>query len=193
MNKWIDCNPWDRRTKVGDIGYLVETLNTNNGCTSFSLHDRPKRTNRSHAPRLTGWCGTTNNMNATACGAWKVVKVNKAGDRALIVRLEGADLACFLATDGYDHLMPDDLKDAWIAGDEDGDEAVCDLYNDHGIDAVIATTRPGHVSWDDAARSAHAHKTANVADDMREVYYAGYQYGAKARVETMLREHEAGK
>ena len=47
--KWIDCS-YD--TVVGEIGYLVETINTSTGRTSWSLRDRPLHTNQSGEPRL---------------------------------------------------------------------------------------------------------------------------------------------
>lgn len=187
MSMWIDCNPWESNVKVGGVGYLVETVNTNNGRTSFALHERPKRTNRSHEAVLVGWCGTTNNMDHTAKGVWKVVQVNKAGDRARIVRLHGPNLATFLAQDGHPDLMPKAIRDAWIAGDEDGDEAACEVRWEHGIDGIH------DIAWEARARNANAHKAANIPDDQREVYYAGYEYGAKQRVQAILVEHESGK
>lgn len=104
MNKWIDCDSYS--TKIGAIGYLVETLNTNNGATSFSLHDRPLRTNQSLQPRIDGWCGETDNRSRHARGVWRIARTNKAGDRAQIVRLDGAERDAFLESDGYPELIP---------------------------------------------------------------------------------------
>lgn len=104
MNKWINCD--DYSTKIGTVGYLVEVWNSNTGGTSFHLYERPLHTNRSNEPRLQGWCGEDNNRSKTARGAWKVVRQNKAGDRAQIVKLAGDDLAAFLETDGYPELIP---------------------------------------------------------------------------------------
>lgn len=107
---WIDCD--DLTTKLGTIGYLVETVDTNNGRTTFSLQERPLRTNQSREPRLTGWCGETNNRSRTARGAWRVTRVNGAGDRAQIVQVKGAELAAFLDRDGYPDLAPESARAA---------------------------------------------------------------------------------
>jgi hypothetical protein len=102
MNKWIDFENYSMG--VGDSGYLVSR--TKNGRASFALHERPLRTNQSNQPTLDGWCGETDNVSRFARGAWRVARMNKAGDRAQIVRLEGADLAEFLERDGYPELIP---------------------------------------------------------------------------------------
>ncbi len=101
MNMWIDSS--DER---GTIGYLVETIDNNNrGRASFSLRERPLRTNQSNEPRLSGWCGETDNRSRHASGVWQVIRVNKAGGRAQIRRLEGDALAAFLETDGHPDLI----------------------------------------------------------------------------------------
>lgn len=103
MAKWIDC--WD--FNVGAIGYLVSTDNSNHRTWDvLSLRERPLRTNRSHEPRLHGWCGEDNNVSRHAMGVWKVVRKNAIGDRAMIVQLKGAELAAFLRQDGYPELIP---------------------------------------------------------------------------------------
>lgn len=103
MNKWIDSD-----ATTGTTGYLVETINNNaRGAQSFSIRERPLRTNQSNEPRLSGWCGETNNLSRFARGVWKVVRTNKDGTRAQIVRVEGADLAAFLEADGYPELIPE--------------------------------------------------------------------------------------
>jgi len=93
MNKWIDIYNDVSTSKIGDVGYLVETLNTSNGVRLFSIRDRPLRTNQSREPRLYDWCGETDNKSRYARGAWKIVRLNRACDRAQIVRLEGEELA----------------------------------------------------------------------------------------------------
>ena len=109
MAHWIDCG-FD--TQIGAVGYLVETLNTSNGRTTFSLWERPLRTNVSHEPRLSGWCGETNNRSRYAKGVAKVAKLNARGDRAMVSPLTGADLAAFLAGDGHPELIPTELRKA---------------------------------------------------------------------------------
>lgn len=102
---WIDLN--DYTAGVGTIGYLVETTNNNaRGAVTYSLRDRPLRTNQSLQPRLTGWCGETDGKSRRAKGVWRVTRVNKAGDRAQIARIEGAELATFLENDGHPDLIP---------------------------------------------------------------------------------------
>lgn len=98
---WIDNGEMDT---VGTIGYLVET--SSNGSASFSLRERPLRTNQSLQPRLFGWCGETDNKSRTARGVWRIDATNKSGDRAKISKLAGSDLAEFLERDGYPELIP---------------------------------------------------------------------------------------
>ena len=100
MDRWIDADIGN----VGQIGYLVETVY--NGRTSWSLRERPLRTNRSNEPRLTGWCGETDNRSRTAHGVWKVARINGTGDRAQIVPVDGDELARFLEADGHPDLIP---------------------------------------------------------------------------------------
>ena len=186
---WIDCDVYDFNptATIGTHGYLVRTLNTSNGVESHSLRERPLRTNQSHEPRLTGWCGETDNRSRYAVGVWKIVQVNKARDRVRIVRLHGADLACFLADDGHPDLMPAALAKVWEQGTLDGDEAVCDLYNSEGAETVVASS----VSWGDAAKAKGTHKAAGVSDEMAPIYYAAYDRGAKDRVAEMRNDHAA--
>ena len=102
MNRWIDSY-----ATVSTTGYLVETVNNNRGsASSFSLRERPLRTNQSLQPRLTGWCGETDNQSRFARGVWTVVQTNKAGDRARIAEVKGEALAAFLERDGYPELIP---------------------------------------------------------------------------------------
>ena len=108
MTKWIDADVYgEGPSKVGEVGYLVERIDENNCCaTSYALYMSPQRTNRSREPRLTGWCGTTNNICKNACGVWRVVRVNHAGDRIQIARLNGVELDAFLRESGYPELVP---------------------------------------------------------------------------------------
>jgi hypothetical protein len=103
---WIDGDFYAH--KPGDIGYLVESLDTNTGRTSWWLSERPIRTNRSLQPRIAGWCGETDNRSRYARGVARVVSVNKAGDRIRIACLTGKALAEALEADGYPELIPAD-------------------------------------------------------------------------------------
>lgn len=102
MSKWIDISD-NETTAIGTIGYLVGT--TSAGRETFSLRERPLRTNQSNEPRLYGWCGETNNKSRAAYGVWKIVRVNKAGDRAQIVMLHAAELTAWLEADGHPGLI----------------------------------------------------------------------------------------
>lgn len=106
MSQWIDVGYGDAKRAVGDIGYLVETCNSNTGREYLALRERPLRTNRSGVPHLRGWCGETDNQSRTAKGVAKIVRVNKAQDRAQIVAVTGDDLVAFLEADGYPELIP---------------------------------------------------------------------------------------
>lgn len=96
---WIDSDSYEN--KIGDLRYLVETLNTSNGRTSWSLYERPLRTNQSHQPRLNGWCGETDNRSRYARGVVRVMALNAAGDRCRIAQVTGDELQAFLERDGF--------------------------------------------------------------------------------------------
>lgn len=100
---WIDADHYE--TTPGTTGFLVETLNTSNGGTRWSLQGRPLHTNQSREPRLTGWCGETDNRSRHAHGMARVVRVTP-NDRALLVRLRGPELAAALELAGWPELVP---------------------------------------------------------------------------------------
>ncbi len=100
--KWVDEQ---EQYKVGDKAFLIEFYNENSGGTRYQLRDQPAYTNRTNEPRLTGWCGSYNNVSTDGGGAWKVVRIAKSG-RYLIQELEGAELAEFLEEMGYPELVP---------------------------------------------------------------------------------------
>jgi hypothetical protein len=106
--QWID----GEGLSVGDIGFLVETHNVDHDATSYGLYQRPCHTNQSHEPRLTGWCGATNNTSRHATGLARVVKVALNG-RVQIVPVTGAEGAAWLSdVAGYPELVPDEWKQA---------------------------------------------------------------------------------
>lgn len=107
---WIEEQGYDGRGYglgygLGDQAFLVSFSNTSSGSTGYVLRDQPAYTNRSNKPRLTGWCGTYNNVATYGEGAWKVVRIAKSG-RYLIQRLEDTELAEFLEEMGYPELIP---------------------------------------------------------------------------------------
>lgn len=100
--RWIGPDPL---LAVGDMGFLVENYNESTGGSQFFLRDTPAYTNRSHEPRLSGWCGTWNNIGTHGHGIARVIRVARNG-RALVSSLEGAELAAALEEFGYPELMP---------------------------------------------------------------------------------------
>lgn len=128
MATWIDC---EYGTEIGTIGYLVETTNNNTGHTTWSLRERPLRTNQSNEARLSGWCGETDNRSRFAHGVARVAKVSATTMRAQVKKLDGADLAAHLYRDGHPDLIPMDLRGSLVVvglkgGDaSDAKAAVC--------------------------------------------------------------------
>lgn len=188
MQMWIDSSAHDMTT--GDVGYLVRTVDNNNrGSESYALRERPLRTNRSNEPRLEGWCGETDNRSRHAVGVWKVVQVNKAGDRARISRLVGEDLVVFLRGDGHPNLVPENLRDvaeAIEAGEEDGAEEATNVYNEQGAEVVRATLKPGHLGWDEQAAGARTHAMRGIPEDFAPAYYRAYERSARATAERLV-------
>ena len=99
--RWI--GPDDTLT-VGTIGFLIEHSNENTGVSRFELRDTPPYTNRSHEPRLTGWCGTWNNVGTYGQGMARVKRLARNG-RALVRKLDGDELAAALEELGYPELL----------------------------------------------------------------------------------------
>ena len=100
--KWIEQQ---EHVALGDKAFLVSFSNENSGSTRYILRSQPAYTNRSSEPRLTGWCGSYNNVATEGEGAWKVIRIAKSG-RYLIERLEGVELEEFLEEMGYPELIP---------------------------------------------------------------------------------------
>jgi len=96
----------DETLEVGSNGFLIENSNPYDGWNRYELRDTPAFTNRSHEPRLHGWCGSYNNVSTYGHGFWVVTKVAKNG-RALIKELDGDELAAALEELGYPELIGD--------------------------------------------------------------------------------------
>lgn len=103
MAQWIDESAEDGY-QIGQVGFLTRT-SPQGKADIWRLCDRPLRTNQSHEPRLTGWCGETNNVNRNAEGMARVVRIARNG-RALVMPLEGAELTAALEELGYPELDP---------------------------------------------------------------------------------------
>jgi hypothetical protein len=101
---WIDGDCYSNQS-VGDVGYLVERTNHNRRSTTMRLQDRPPYTNQSYQPRLTGWCGETDNISVTGHGMARVVRVATNG-RLMITRIHGAELSAALEQTGFPELDP---------------------------------------------------------------------------------------
>ena len=102
MTKTMWIGP-DDGVSVGDTGFLIETSNPITGMDNYRLSDLPAHTNQSNQPRLTGWCGTYNDVSTDAVGVWRVESAAKNG-RLKIQRLEGDDLHAALDELGYPDL-----------------------------------------------------------------------------------------
>lgn len=100
---WIDF--YGFASDIGRHYYLARTLDTSTGRERWSLRERPCRTNRSGDATLGGWCGETNNLSLYALGVCKIVRLNEAGDRAMVAKVTGAHLGAFLERDGYPGLV----------------------------------------------------------------------------------------
>ena len=100
MNKWID----GETLSVGDIGFLVSRDHTSSRApATYHIGARPAHTNSSHQPRLTGWCGETNNVSIHAHGLARVVRTARNG-RAQVVALTAEEIPAALETLGYPEL-----------------------------------------------------------------------------------------
>ena len=101
MAIWIDEFSSYSNT-IGDIGFLIRSNDENHGnACRYRLSDHAARTNRSHEPKLEGWCGTTNNICVTACGMARVSRIAKNG-RVCLVSVENPDeVAAALEELGY--------------------------------------------------------------------------------------------
>lgn len=66
--------------RPGQTVYPVRYRHIRRGDEWLKLRLRPGRTNLSHAPRTRGWLGTTNDVEATALGAYTVVDVRERVD-----------------------------------------------------------------------------------------------------------------
>ena len=62
----------DRYPAVGTILFASVVTFTNTGHTRVDVSDLPCRKNMSGEPCADGWCGTTNNVDVQAIGAYRV-------------------------------------------------------------------------------------------------------------------------
>jgi hypothetical protein len=102
QGRWIGP---DDGLAVGVVGFLILRSNNNDRSERYVLSDWPAQTNVSREPRLTGWCGETNNVSTHAEGLVRVERMARNG-RAYVVQLAGADLRAALEELGYPELAP---------------------------------------------------------------------------------------
>jgi hypothetical protein len=89
---------------VGQVGFLLEEQNVAvNGDEVFSLCDHPGHTDFSHAARLSGWLGTTDDIYRAAHGLGRVTRIARNG-RALVVALTSDEQVAALEELGYPDL-----------------------------------------------------------------------------------------
>lgn len=104
MARYIDTTE-DMDLKIGTVGFLIESDNPYSGSARAYLSDRPAHTNQSNEPRLSGWCGSYNDVSTYGRGLWRVVKILPNG-RVKIEEVIGEDLASALEDLGYPELVP---------------------------------------------------------------------------------------
>lgn len=81
--KWIGP---DDKLELGQTGFLILHCPEQGG-NRYELRDQPARTNNTHKARLTGWCGSYNNVSTHAEGLGKVIRMARNG-RALVETIE---------------------------------------------------------------------------------------------------------
>lgn len=102
---WIDAMNVDR-AEEGFVGFLIRVSDNSHGGEHYNISDRPAHTNRSHMPKLNGWCGETQNVSVTAEGLARVERITK-NDRALVERVtDPEEVASALEELGYPDLAP---------------------------------------------------------------------------------------
>jgi len=97
---------YDEYAKVGDVGFLVEHSNVLHPRTPSAYHltEHPAHTNMSHAPRLTGWCGTTNDIYIYAHGIGRVARTCRNGRVQYTRVTDPTEVARVLDSLGYPEL-----------------------------------------------------------------------------------------
>lgn len=94
----------DENLSVGDVGFLIERSHERERWTRYEIRHTPPYTNRSHEPKLFGWCGSYNGLSTSGVGLVRVMRVARNG-RAFVEQLEGDDLATALDELGYPDLV----------------------------------------------------------------------------------------
>ena len=98
--RWIDGT-----YELGYVGFIVLRSNPIRHTESVSLTQRPPYTNRSHQPKLYGWCGSWNDTNTYAEGIGCVVRVAHNG-RCQIAEISAREtILAYLEQQGYPDLI----------------------------------------------------------------------------------------
>jgi hypothetical protein len=102
--QWIEEQP---HVLVGGIYFLIET--ENRGTKSYLLSETAPRTNQSHADRLSGWCGTSNDVATFARGLVSVERFARNGrTRISAIKSGGVEEREALEDLGYPALTADE-------------------------------------------------------------------------------------
>ena len=67
--------PWHSDVAPGLTFYAINALFENSGQECIEGRQEPMRKNMSGEVCIDGWCGTTNNINVTAMGRWRISRV----------------------------------------------------------------------------------------------------------------------
>lgn len=102
---WIDAIPaWSRSPDAGSVHFLL-SLQQDGEPAAYVLDGAPALTNRSHEPRLRGYCGAENGLITYAEGLARVLRVAKNG-RVLVEPVSAAspEGLAYLEEAGYPEL-----------------------------------------------------------------------------------------
>lgn len=73
MREWKECpESLKEKLKFQEV-FLIEVFNTSSGTYKYEIYDEPQTTNMSHEIRISGWLGTSNNINRTALGKFSSI------------------------------------------------------------------------------------------------------------------------
>jgi len=82
---WADIRDMGTYT-VGQIGFLCDIIDTSTGNYRTVFRLQPWSKNMSGERVLSGWCGTTNNINRDAVGAGEITAISRRDPTRVRVR-----------------------------------------------------------------------------------------------------------
>jgi hypothetical protein len=101
--EWVGPFCASDHISIGTVHFLTFMYFHNSDEHRFDLRDKPARSIHSQKPTLVGSCGGFKNVSLEARGLVRVIRVCKNG-RALVRKLEGAELATALDSLGWPQL-----------------------------------------------------------------------------------------